>query len=142
MSLSECNSCGAKYPSAPLGTVHKCGKCENGRCFPITLKTENPILSQVGGQHYKRLPIQPVEYIHANGIGYFEGSVIKYVSRWQDKGGLQDLEKAKHFIELLIEFERKREQGNEGVQPEGEARDSASQPHLFRLVNGQVPPEG
>lgn len=61
---------------------------------------------QVGGDHYKKLKIQPVEYIHANRLGFFEGSVIKYVTRWKDKNGLKDLEKAKHFLELLIELER------------------------------------
>lgn len=60
---------------------------------------------QVAGNHYKDLPIQPVEYIHANGIGYFEGNVIKYVSRWRAKNGVKDLEKAKHYIDLLIELE-------------------------------------
>jgi hypothetical protein len=49
-----------------------------------------------------------VEYIHANGIGYFEGNVIKYVSRWRAKNGIKDLEKAKHYIELLIELEGKK----------------------------------
>ena len=63
---------------------------------------------QEGGDHYKKLVIQPVQYIHANGIGYFEGNVIKYVSRWREKNGVQDLEKAKHYIELLIELEGKR----------------------------------
>ena len=62
---------------------------------------------QVSGNHYKDLPIQPVEYIHANNIGYFEGNVIKYVSRWRAKNGIKDLEKAKHYIELLIELETK-----------------------------------
>ena len=62
---------------------------------------------QIAGTHYKSLPIQPVQYIHANGIGYFEGNVIKYVTRWKDKGGIKDLEKAKHFIDLLIELENK-----------------------------------
>ena len=61
--------------------------------------------TQVAGSHYKQLAIQPVEYIHANNIGYFEGNVIKYVTRWREKGGLSDLEKAKHYIELLIELE-------------------------------------
>jgi len=60
---------------------------------------------QVAGNHYKSLPIQPVQYIHANGIGYFEGNVIKYVSRWRGKGGVADLEKAIHYIQLLIELE-------------------------------------
>lgn len=66
-----------------------------------------PLLQQVGGNHYKKLKIQPVEYVHANGIGYFEGTAIKYLSRWKDKGGLEDLRKAIHFIELLIELETK-----------------------------------
>jgi UDP-3-O-acyl-N-acetylglucosamine deacetylase len=60
---------------------------------------------QVGGDHYKELIIQPVEYIHANNIPFIEGSVIKYVSRWRNKNGIVDLEKAKHFIELLILLE-------------------------------------
>lgn len=61
---------------------------------------------QVGGSHYKNLKIQPVEYIHANNIGYFEGNVIKYVTRWRTKNGVADLEKAKHYIDLLIEQEK------------------------------------
>ncbi|SFW53921.1 Protein of unknwon function [Pseudomonas sp. NFACC09-4] len=63
--------------------------------------------TQVAGGHYKSLKIQPIEYIHANGIPFAEGSVIKYVTRWRDKGGLADLEKAKHFLELLIELEQR-----------------------------------
>ena len=71
--------------------------------------TKVPVASalntQVGGLHYKNLKIQPVEYVHANNIGYFEGSVIKYVTRWRNKNGIADLQKAKHFIDLLIELE-------------------------------------
>lgn len=73
------------------------------------------LLDQIGGRHYKKLKIQTVEYVHANGIGYFEGNVIKYVTRWRDKGGLDDLEKAKHYLELLIEFERDG-QGTTGIR--------------------------
>ena len=60
---------------------------------------------QVGGRHYADMAIQPFEYIHANGLGFAEGSVIKYVSRWRRKGGIEDLKKAKHFIDMLIEAE-------------------------------------
>lgn len=60
---------------------------------------------QEGGSHYKDKPIQPVKYCMANGIGFMEGSVIKYVTRWRDKGGVQDLKKARHFLDLLIEYE-------------------------------------
>ena len=63
---------------------------------------------QVGGTHYKAMPIQPVEYIQRNGIGFMEGNVIKYVSRWQDKGGLDDLNKAKHYLEMLIPYEEEK----------------------------------
>lgn len=66
----------------------------------------NSLEVQVGGNHYKELPIQPVQYIYENGIGYFEGNVIKYVTRWRSKGGIADLEKAKHYIDMLIEFEK------------------------------------
>lgn len=62
---------------------------------------------QIDGSHYKSLAIQPVQYIHSNKIGYLEGNVIKYVTRWRDKGGIADLEKAKHYIDLLIELETK-----------------------------------
>lgn len=60
---------------------------------------------QVSGDHYKNLKIQPIEYIHANGLQFAEGSVVKYVTRWREKGGLKDLEKARHFLDLLIELE-------------------------------------
>ncbi len=60
---------------------------------------------QVDGSHYKEMPIQPVEFIYRNNIGYMEGNVIKYVSRWRSKGGIADLHKAKHYIDLLIEME-------------------------------------
>lgn len=63
---------------------------------------------QVAGDHYKRLAIQPIEYIHANGIGFAEGSIIKYVTRWRDKAGITDLKKARHFLDLLIELEAKK----------------------------------
>lgn len=69
--------------------------------------SESSLDKQVAGSHYKDLPIQPVEYIYANAIGYFEGNVIKYVSRWRAKNGIADLEKAKHYIELLIELENR-----------------------------------
>lgn len=60
---------------------------------------------QVGGNHYKALKIQPIEYIHANNLGYCEGNVVKYISRWRSKGGIKDLEKVKHYVDLLIQLE-------------------------------------
>jgi hypothetical protein len=61
---------------------------------------------QVGGSHYKNLKIQPVEYIHANQLPYIEGNIVKYITRWRDKNGIKDLEKIKHYIDLLIELEK------------------------------------
>lgn len=64
---------------------------------------------QEGGDHYKDLKIQPVEYIFANNIPFCEGNAIKYLTRWRSKGGVEDLKKAKHFIDLLTELEEKNE---------------------------------
>lgn len=62
---------------------------------------------QEGGNHYKDLKIQPIEFIHANNIPFAEGNVIKYVCRHRNKNGAQDLRKAIHFLEMLIEMEYK-----------------------------------
>ena len=72
---------------------------------------------QVGGDHYKIMGIQPVEYIHANNLGFFEGVVVKYVSRWRRKNGLEDLRKAIHFLQLLIELESKHPTHSVGAKP-------------------------
>ena len=58
---------------------------------------------QVGGAHYKDKAIQPWDFIASNKLGYLEGNIIKYVSRWQDKGGIDDLRKARHYLDKLIE---------------------------------------
>jgi hypothetical protein len=62
---------------------------------------------QIGGNHYKNLEIQPIDYILGNQLGYAEGNVVKYVSRWRDKGGIEDLRKAKQYIDFLIADETK-----------------------------------
>lgn len=80
--------------------------------LPISDDPQSALDKQVDGDHYKT-PIQPIEYIHANDIGFCEGNVIKYVSRWKKKNGLADLEKAKHYIELLIQLETEKGDDNE-----------------------------
>jgi len=60
--------------------------------------------TQVAGSHYQ-LPIEPIDYIFENGLGYMEGNVIKYVTRHGSKNGEQDLRKAIHYLEMLIERE-------------------------------------
>jgi len=62
---------------------------------------------QIGGNHYKRFKIQPIEFIILNNLNFPEGNVVKYVCRHKFKDGLKDLEKAKHYIEMLIEFRNK-----------------------------------
>jgi len=59
---------------------------------------------QVGGSHYN-MAIQPAEYVQKNGIGYLEGNVIKYVSRHKSKNGRQDIEKAIHYCEMILQME-------------------------------------
>lgn len=66
------------------------------------------LTAQVGGEHYVGCAIQPIEYIHANGIPFTEGCIIKYATRWRNKGGITDLEKIEHFARLLIELEQRR----------------------------------
>ena len=59
---------------------------------------------QIGGNHYKNFAIQPIEFIVKNNLGFIEGNIIKYICRYHQKGGKEDLLKAKHYIELLIEL--------------------------------------
>ena len=63
--------------------------------------------TQIGGSHYSDMAIQPIEFIHKNNLSFIQGNIIKYVCRYKAKGGIEDLQKAKHFIDLLIEFEEK-----------------------------------
>ena len=58
---------------------------------------------QIGGNHYKKYKIQPTIFCIVNNIPFAEGCVIKYMMRWKDKNGVEDLKKAKHYIDLIIE---------------------------------------
>ena len=77
----------------------------------VTLKSKqkasvpNPLDSQVGGSHYNRYPMQPIEYAMANRLNYCQANAIKYITRYRDKGGREDLEKAIHNIQILIKLE-------------------------------------
>ena len=75
---------------------------------PVSSSVSRPMDAnevQVAGSHYKHKTIQPWDYIAANALGYFEGNVIKYVSRWRDKDGVDDLRKARHYLDKLIELQ-------------------------------------
>lgn len=77
----------------------------------------NVLDTQVGGSHYCKLAIQPMEYSMRNHLDACQHSVIKYVTRFRDKGGIEDLRKAKHVIDLLIQFELQNESKDKTTTP-------------------------
>lgn len=70
-----------------------------------TATIPDPLDVQVGGGHYKDFAIQPIEYCMANKLDHCQSNVVKYVSRFRTKGGLEDLLKARHYIDILIKLE-------------------------------------
>ena len=74
---------------------------------------------QIGGKHYLKYKIQPSKFVVENKLLYPEGCVIKYILRHQDKGGKQDLLKAKHFIDMIIERDYKDEKEKQETWTEG-----------------------
>ena len=75
----------------------------------MKIPTENAFDIQISGNHYKNYAIQPLAFIENNHLSFAEGCVIKYLLRHKQKGGIEDLKKAKHYIDLIIEtnYERK-----------------------------------
>ena len=65
----------------------------------------NPLESQVGGSHYKELKIQPIEFIHANGMGFSEGCIVKYISRHKQKNKAEDIRKIIHYAKLILKLD-------------------------------------
>lgn len=108
-----CANCHHKIQSGTKCTNPDCAHPYSGTKDVLT----EPLEIQIDGDHYKSMKIQPVEYIHANGLGYFEGNVIKYITRWRSKGGYKDLEKAKHYINLLIQLEMDSKKDNPTDEP-------------------------
>jgi hypothetical protein len=82
---------------------------------------------QHGGAHYKGKAIEPWDYVAANGIGFFEGNAIKYLTRWRDRGGITDLKKAQHYVEKLIELETSTTPPGQPAKPQGEIAMAAAQ---------------
>lgn len=74
---------------------------------------------QVGGSHYKDMGIQPLDFIYANGLGFCEGNAIKYICRHRVKGGVQDIHKAIHYLELLLEKEYSNDESSSHRQQVG-----------------------
>jgi len=65
--------------------------------------SSNPLSEQVGGSHYKTMKIQPIEFIMANDLDFCQGNIVKYVCRYKQKGGVEDLNKVIHYARLLID---------------------------------------
>ena len=91
-------------PMAPYeGAMSARTSTDSHQSKPSNMSEANK--TQVAGSHYKQKSIQPWDYIAANELGYFEGNIVKYVSRWRDKGGVDDLRKAQHYLQKLIEMQ-------------------------------------
>lgn len=112
----------AEYQGYRLFTLREVEELGTEGCIGYESFGENPMIllntkeqvkekevsaldKQVSGNHYKGCKIQPIEYIHANGLDYFQGNVVKYVTRHKDKNGKADIEKAIHYLELILELQ-------------------------------------
>lgn len=73
--------------------------------YEVVAVCESPKEQEVGGDHYRNMKIQPIDFITANKLNFCEGNIIKYVARHKQKSGKEDLLKARHYIDLLIESE-------------------------------------
>ena len=101
-----------KRPPNPFGTRHcppkvkpvdcvRSKECTSDRGMAVSGDTDNAWDKQVGGDHYKQYAIQPAQFALANGLDYAQSNAIKYIVRHKDKNGVQDLDKAIHYVELL-----------------------------------------
>lgn len=96
--------------------------------MPFMDETETPLTKQVGGEHYKNYKIQPIEYAMANKLNYCQSNAIKYITRYRDKNGKEDLLKAIHNIEILLELEYG-EQGYQRVRGKAKTSPAPTQPY-------------
>ena len=80
----------------------ECARCGKPIVLCECKRTANDV--QVGGDHYKRLAIQTWDFIASNDLDFFQGNIIKYVTRWKTKGGVEDLRKARHYLDKYIEL--------------------------------------
>lgn len=120
MKLQSMPDCFGTTPDQTLGQTLSCEACLYqpncvvavqvgvvGRPALPQSEKQGPLNTQVGGGHYKSLKIQPAEYCYANNIGKLEGDAIYYLTRWRNKNGVEDLLKARHTIDILIEMGKK-----------------------------------
>lgn len=109
-----CAGCAFDHSRAGCVDVRKVDNiCSENRIIWVKVGevTEPQILAtdkQEGGSHYKTA-IQPVDYIHANSLDFFEGNVVKYVTRHKKKNGAEDIRKAIHYLEMILQFQYPKE---------------------------------
>lgn len=75
--------------------------------------------TQIGGSHYEDMKIQPIEFILENNLSFLEGNILKYICRYKSKNGLQDLLKARHYLDILIEHEQRRIESGDSEEGSG-----------------------
>lgn len=102
----QCKECKQVFVS-DCPSVEHCGLCrpDNQEYISPPFPLPSSWNAQEGGDHYKKLPIQPMAYSMENKLDALQHTIIKYVTRFRDKGGIADLHKAKHCIDMLIEWE-------------------------------------
>ena len=88
-----------------LAALKKYAATTDATPAPAPALTPNQI--QIGGEHYKKMDIQPWDAIHSWDLGFFSGNAVKYIARHRDKGGVEDLKKARHYLDKLISFTEK-----------------------------------
>jgi hypothetical protein len=81
---------------------------ESGELWLLIYPQLPAMSEQIGGSHYKDYRIQPVQFFHDNNVPFIEASVCKYVLRWRNKNGIEDLKKARHYLDMLIEMEERK----------------------------------
>lgn len=83
-----------------------------------------PSEKQIGGDHYRNKKIQPKDYAMANDFNYFQTLILRYITRYKDKDGIEDLKKGRHTFDLLIEYEEQngKEKGTEEASNTGHVK--------------------
>ena len=81
------------------------GQSQQDSYGKLNAPQRHSIKRQVGGNHYNKYEIQPIDFIMANNLDWCEANAVKYITRWKDKNGVEDLRKAIHYLEILIQRE-------------------------------------
>lgn len=108
-----CAKCGAVFTFKKSKTI-VCGCCTSKHVAEINkMEKQNSSANdnQIGGKHYQT-EIQPWDFVSANNLCFFVGNIVKYVTRYKSKNGVEDLKKARHYLDKLIEIETAKESGN------------------------------